>query len=135
MSDHTVLRRMALSLGAPLLIGLAVFGCTDEPLGPPGFDDDLSVVLENDPSNGLPIHILGPGESFSPSNRLEPGENRTIVVRIDQNDTPGFQAGRNGNVLSGVACEHVRDSGGSGFVVWIDGQLECQNSLRVVSRF
>lgn len=133
MKIRTALPRTIASLVALLLIGVASSGCdsSGDLLKPPG--EDIEVVLENDPSNGLPIHILGPGEDFAPSNRLAPGEHRTIRVRVDTNDTPGFQAGRNGNVLAGSACENR--GFGTGFVVWIDGQLECHGSLAVVGRF
>lgn len=116
---------MALVLG---VAALSITACDSEGelTGLPG--SLMTVVLISDGSNGLPIHILTQEESFDPSNRLEPGQQRETMVRIPESRRLGFRAGRNGNVIVTVTCEPTRFSA-DGFVRWIDGRLDCGNGL------
>jgi len=84
--------------------------------------ETTEVVMLNAPSNGLPIHILGPQEGFDPSNRLEPGQNRQTTVRGNQNVQ--FRAGRNGTVLATTVCDFI---GPGELIVWEDGRLFCED--------
>lgn len=114
-----------------LVIGIAassVAGCDDSLVTPGELPGQLlTVVLISDASNGLPIHVFTQEESFDPSNRLEPGEQRETLVSVPESRRVTFHAGRNGNVIVNTTCEFV--SAAEGFVRWIDGRLECGNSL------
>jgi len=46
------------------------------------------------------VHIFTEGESFSPANRLAPGEKRTVTVRVGSDGRIEFKAGRGGKVIS-----------------------------------
>ncbi len=111
-----------------IVISIAAAGCDDivTPGELPG--QLLTVVLISDASNGLPVHVITEEESFNPSNRLEPGEQRETRVRVPSSRRVTFHSGRNGNVIVTATCEFV--SAAEGFVRWIDGRLECGNSLR-----
>ena len=128
MNDRTGnLSKAVLALGIALLV---VSACNGDDIVDPG---DLpgpliTVVLVSDGSNGLPIHILAPGENFDASNRLEPGQQRETTERIPQSSQLTYRAGRNGTVLVSVTCDVVAAT--DGFVRWIDGRLECENGLR-----
>lgn len=113
-----------------LALALAAPGCNgDDVVGPQDLPGNLiTVVLISDGSNGLPIHILVPGESFGEANRLEPGQQRETRERIPESSRITFRAGRNGTVLVTVTCDVVAAT--DGFVRWIDGTLQCENSLQ-----
>lgn len=55
-------------------------------------------IFENRSSDN--VHLFVEGESFSPSNRLAPGETRRVNVRLPANGRVKFYAGRNGQVLT-----------------------------------
>jgi hypothetical protein len=44
-------------------------------------------------------HVFVEGESFSPSNRLAPGESRKVPVRMQPDGSVTFKAGRDGQVM------------------------------------
>ena len=123
--------RMIEFLGTVFFVGIALAlpGCNgDDIVNPQDLPGTLiTVALINDASNGLPIHILAPGESFGASNRLEPGQQRETTERIPESSQIIYRAGRNGNVLVTATCDVVDAT--DGFVRWIDGTLECGNAL------
>jgi hypothetical protein len=45
-------------------------------------------------------HIFADGESFSPANRLAPGESRKVPVRMQSDGSVTFKAGRDGQVMA-----------------------------------
>ncbi len=60
-------------------------------------DTLIVAVVRNDFREGT--HIFTEGETFSPSNKLAPGETRNIQVKIPNDGRIKFYAGRNGQVL------------------------------------
>jgi len=46
------------------------------------------------------VHIFTEGESFSPSNRMTPGEKRRVAVRMGSDGVIVFKAGRGGKVMA-----------------------------------
>lgn len=68
---------------------------------------ELGVTFKNldTPVVGQNIHIFGPNEDFSPSNRLEPGDSRTAVIRMRRDEEALFTAGRNGTVITTKKCK------------------------------
>jgi hypothetical protein len=67
----------------------------------------VSVVLKNltTPVLGDPVHLFGPNEEMSPSNRVEPAGSRTQVVTMRRDEQAVFYAGRNGSVLAQKTCK------------------------------
>jgi hypothetical protein len=60
--------------------------------------DFVTAIFEN--RSGENVHIFQEGDSFSPSNRLAPGEKREAQVRMTADGRIKFVAGRNGQVLT-----------------------------------
>jgi tetratricopeptide (TPR) repeat protein len=58
-----------------------------------------SITAELNNSSKENVHIFTEGESFSPSNRLAPGEKRRITVRMGSGGRIVFKAGRGGKVM------------------------------------
>lgn len=58
----------------------------------------VTAIFEN--RSGENAHIFVEGQTFSPSNRLAPGETRRVEVRVPANGRVKFYAGRNGQVLA-----------------------------------
>jgi hypothetical protein len=58
----------------------------------------VTAIFENRSSEN--VHIFQEGESFSPNNRLAPGEKREVRVRMTADGRIKFIAGRNGQVLT-----------------------------------
>ena len=65
-------------------------------------DSTLIVDLHNRSSSNT--HLMGPGEDFSPSNRVAPGGERTLTFPIVTGERVAFSAGRDGVVLGRVTC-------------------------------
>jgi hypothetical protein len=59
-----------------------------------------SVMAELTNSSKMNAHIFTEGETFSPSNRLAPGEKRKVSVQMAPNGTVTFKAGRDGQVMA-----------------------------------
>lgn len=59
---------------------------------------EIIAILENKSLDN--VHIFVEGETFSPSNRLAPGETRRVAVRVPANGRIKFYAGRNGQVMT-----------------------------------
>lgn len=58
-----------------------------------------SVMAELTNKSKENVHIFTEGESFSPSNRLAPGEKRRVTVRMGSGGRIVFKAGRGGKVM------------------------------------
>lgn len=58
----------------------------------------LIAVYEN--KSDANVHIFTQGENFSPSNRLAPGEKRTVSLKMPPDGRIKFISGRNGQVIS-----------------------------------
>ena len=104
---------------------LDIFGNTAEETA------DVEVVLGNSSQDGQPIHILKPGEGFAPSNRIDPGSIRTVIIPVGKNGVE-FRAGRNGEVLTDVTCvsqnpQRLSLSGFRAFVSWDGARLNCMD--------
>jgi hypothetical protein len=116
-----------------LLAFVGVLGCGDS-TGPEG-SDSLTVQLVNDDDN-LPIHILARGESFQPSNQLQPnGGGRQFSFSVIENQAETFRAGRDGIVLRTVECTpDWGESDGPGddpaAVIWTGDALACSGWSR-----
>jgi hypothetical protein len=59
-----------------------------------------SVMAEITNKSKQNAHVFVEGESFSPSNRLAPGEKRNVSVQMTPNGTITFKAGRDGQVMA-----------------------------------
>jgi len=59
-----------------------------------------SVVAEITNRSKTSAHVFTEGETFSPSNRLTPGEKRKVSVQMAPNGTVTFKAGRDGQVMA-----------------------------------
>jgi tetratricopeptide (TPR) repeat protein len=73
-----------------------------------------SVIAEFKNASRENVHIFTEGESFSPSNRLTPGEKRKVTVRLGSGGRITFKAGRSGKVLATASWQG--DAGQSGRV-------------------
>lgn len=58
----------------------------------------LTAVYEN--KTDAAVHIFAEGENFSPSNRLAPGEKRTVSLTMPPDGRIKFISGRNGQIIS-----------------------------------
>jgi hypothetical protein len=67
----------------------------------------LPVTYKNldTPFVGPNIHLFGPNETFSPSNRLEPGQSRSVTIPMRRNEEALITAGRNGTVITTKKCK------------------------------
>jgi tetratricopeptide (TPR) repeat protein len=59
-----------------------------------------SVTAEITNKSSQNAHVFTEGETFSPSNRLAPGEKRKVSVQMTANGTVTFKAGRDGQVMA-----------------------------------
>jgi len=59
-----------------------------------------SVTAEVGNASKENVHIFTEGETFSPANRLAPGEKRKVTVRLGSDGGVTFKAGRSGKVLA-----------------------------------
>ena len=59
---------------------------------------EVTAIFENKSLEN--VHIFVEGETFSPSNRLAPGETRRVVVRVPANGRIKLYAGRNGQLIA-----------------------------------
>ncbi len=59
-----------------------------------------SVMAEITNRSKTNAHVFTEGETFSPSNRLAPGEKRKVSVQMAPNGTVTFKAGRDGQVMA-----------------------------------
>ena len=72
------------------------------------------------------IHILLPGETFDPANRLTPNTSREASLSgVEKGDYITVQAGRNGVVLDDVSCPIVQGSNYTAIVEWDGFSLTC----------
>jgi tetratricopeptide (TPR) repeat protein len=71
---------------------------TPKPVPTPTAGVFVTAIFENRSSENA--HIFVEGETFSPANRLAPGERREVQVRMTADGRVKFIAGRNGQVLS-----------------------------------
>jgi hypothetical protein len=60
----------------------------------------LTVMAEITNRSKQNAHVFVEGESFSPSNRLAPGESRKVPVRMQPDGSVTFKAGRDGQVMA-----------------------------------
>ena len=130
MNTNSFAVKMAVLL---LAVSFCLGGCSDS-------DDednsdvrrDIFVTLENPSFNLDPIHILSPGESLSPENRLVPGEFREVFIgSVMDGELIVFRAGRNGVICIEVACGPDLEQ--DFFMVWwddLDGELVCDEGFK-----
>ena len=89
---------------------------------------DFAVNLVNQDSQA--IHILAPGDAFSPDNRLDPGANRFANFPNATGAEPKtFRAGANGMVFQTVTCTPSADRAPSNanVVYRASGLLVCED--------
>ncbi|SEM71928.1 hypothetical protein SAMN04489760_13826 [Syntrophus gentianae] len=94
-----------------------------------------SVTAEFKNASRENVHIFPEGESFSPSNRLKPGENRKVTVRLGNDGGVTFKAGRGGKVLATARWQGSGGQAGRVPVVTFDdsnpfGMLSVTTGLR-----
>lgn len=96
--------------------------------GPGGAE--ITAIFENKSLDN--VHIFVEGETFSPSNRLGPGQMRRVVVRVPANGRIKFYAGRNGQVLTMKAWDGDPDhlDRFPHVVFSVNGQLAVLTGLR-----
>lgn len=130
MQSRTILRT-ALVLGVTCVTTAAE--CDDE-VGPqlPGVLIEVRMLSHS--SNSERIHIMGPLENVNESNRLEPGQERLTMVRLDGERNVTFRAGRSIEpLLRQITCKSSPASAGIvALVTWVevsDGMLICADGL------
>jgi tetratricopeptide (TPR) repeat protein len=94
-----------------------------------------SVTAELKNASRENVHIFTEGESFSPANRLAPGEKRKVTVRLSGDDGVTFKAGRSGKVLATARWQGAGGQAGRVPVVSFDdsnpfGMLSVTTGLR-----
>jgi hypothetical protein len=62
--------------------------------------NNITITLKNTSREN--VHIFQKGQSFSPNNRMTPGESRKLTITTPSNGWLEFCAGRNGQIIS---CE------------------------------
>lgn len=111
------------------LLPVALAGC--DILGLSDAEDSAEVVVNliNDDLSRV-IHLLGPNESFSQTNKVPPGGARALPLDLVEGEAVRFRAGRNGTVLATRECvpEGVADPGfAQPSVVWTGQALACSH--------
>ena len=88
-----------------------------------------SVIAEFKNASKENVHIFTEGESFSPMNRLTPGEKRKVTVRLGSGGRINFKAGRGGKVLATASWQGDAAQSGRVPVVTFDDS----NPFRMLS--
>ena len=88
-------------LALSLLCGALLLGCDE------GENDRIAkdVTFRNEVNNTQAIHILGPNEDFSPSNRLMPGQERIFSHETVLGVPVNFRAGRMEQVIANCSAD------------------------------
>lgn len=65
---------------------------------------DTIVVLTNSPQTIVPVNLIGPDETFAPTNLLRSGESRELFLCLEKGDRKLFQVWREGQEVAAVNC-------------------------------
>lgn len=124
------------------LVSVALFvlsGCWQDAKNIAGGDPNASTVSLpvtyknlDTPVIGENIHLFGPNEDFSPSNRLAPGDFRSTRIPMRRNEEALITAGRNGSVITTKKCKCTSACPETGFtpvgsarVEWNGSAISC----------